>query len=62
VSAGGQSAGSTSGAGSDHRARRTLGRVQRSDAPPPVILRLGDHMTPLAIPREEAPVGLRTYR
>ena len=52
TSTGGATAGNTSGnsaAGADQRARRSFGRLKRSD-----------EMAPLVIPREEAPVRLRT--
>jgi hypothetical protein len=50
ASAGGATAGD-SGVGSDQRIRRSFG-----------VYRRGDDMAPLVIPREEAPVRLRTYR
>ena len=53
--AGGASAGSSgqsgSGVGGDQRASRSFGRFRR-----------GDDMAPLVVPREEAPVRLRTNR
>ena len=52
TSTGGATAGNTSGnsaAGADQRARRSFGRLKRSD-----------EMAPLVIPRQEAPVRLRT--